>query len=94
MRKKIKVSSAGLVCVAGGISVWKCCIVLVAEPREEWVFMSISGFPLAASSPRVAAPPPKKYPGQKNPASYAGWCRSNSGVTLRLKLVCAHDGDM
>ena len=72
MRKKIKVSSAGLVCVAGGISVWKCCIVLVAEPREEWVFMSISGFPLAASSPRVAAPPPKKYPGQKNPASYAG----------------------
>ena len=30
------------------------------------------GVPLAASSPRVAAPPPKKYPGQKNPASYAG----------------------
>ena len=27
---------------------------------------------LAASSHRVAAPPPKKYPGQKNPASYAG----------------------
>ena len=28
---------------------------------------------LVASSPRVAAPPPKKYPGQKNPASYAGF---------------------
>ena len=27
---------------------------------------------LAASSHRVAAPPPKKYLGQKNPASYAG----------------------
>ena len=27
----------------------------------------------ASSSPRVAAPPPKKYPGQKNPASYAGY---------------------
>ena len=27
---------------------------------------------LAASSDRVTAPPPKKYLGQKNPASYAG----------------------
>ena len=26
-----------------------------------------------SSSPRVNAPPPKKYPGQKSPASYAGY---------------------
>ena len=31
-----------------------------------------SQFSIEASSPRVASPPPKKYPGQKNTASYAG----------------------
>ena len=96
MGKKIKVSSAGLACVAGGISVE--VLLFWRRSREKSGYSSqFRNFPSRLPRlawTRVAAPPPKKYPGQKNPASYAGYWQSNSGVTRRLKFVWAHDGDM
>ena len=52
-------------CVTGGISV-ECCIVLAAEPREDWVFAKIPRGFLASRGGSAA----KKYPWQKDPASY------------------------
>ena len=50
---------------------------LVTEPQEGWVYKSsqVKNPSWLRRSLHMVAPSPKKFPGHKNPASYAGCVR-------------------
>ena len=59
--KRNFISDLNLACVAGGISMGVLCIVLVAEPREAWVYKSITS--------RGGSDAKKRTPGTRIPPS-------------------------
>ena len=50
---------------------------LATEPQEGWVYKSsqVKNPSWLCRSLHMVAPSPKKFPGHKNPASYAGYVR-------------------